>query len=66
MNFLSQNETLYIMFRYSGKDYNDLGRYEDCNKNPDFNYILATIEKGLPVNINLGLCMPKECKAKDF
>ena len=66
MNFLTDNKTVYTMFRNSGKDYNDLGRFEDCNKEPDFVYILASVQQGLPAPLNLGLCVPKECSADDF
>ena len=29
-NFMSYNDTMMHIFRNSGKDYNDFGRYEDC------------------------------------
>jgi len=29
-NFMSYNDTVIHIFRNSGKDYNDFGRYEDC------------------------------------
>ena len=29
-NFMSYNDTVMHIFRNSGKDYNDFGRYEDC------------------------------------
>ena len=29
-NFMSYNDTVMHIFRNSGKDYNDYGRYEDC------------------------------------
>ena len=42
--FVSNNETLEQIIRNSGKDYNDLGRYEDCTFNVEgFHYILVTI-----------------------
>lgn len=54
------------MFRNSGKDYNDLGRYDDCSANTNYRYLLASISKGLPISMNLGLCVPSICTAKDF
>lgn len=66
MNFLTENATIYFMFRNSGKDYNDLGRYDDCSANTNYRYLLASISKGLPISMNLGLCVPSICTAKDF
>jgi hypothetical protein len=28
--FIDGNDTLEKIYRFSGKDYNDLGNYEDC------------------------------------
>ena len=59
--FLEYNQTLEVMYRNSGKDYNDLGRYDHCVSLPHYKYILATIPKALPISLNLGLCVPNNC-----
>ena len=60
--FQANNETLEEILRNSGKDYNDLGRYEDCTYElEDFHYILVTVPKAFPIPISLGLCVPKIC-----
>jgi hypothetical protein len=64
--FMSYNDTLFKIFRNSGKDYNDLGRYEDCENMTDFRYILATVATVFPIPISLGLCVPIVCTVKDF
>ena len=66
--FIEYNKTAARILRYSGKDYNDLGKYEDCLniKAEDFNYILATIPKAFPIPISLGICVPAICSTEDF
>lgn len=64
--FSENNETIEYIFRNSGKDYNDLGRYEDCHNNTDFHYILATIPLAFPIPMSVGLCVPKLCTVTDF
>ena len=54
------------MFRLSGKDYNDLGRYEDCTNLSNFNYILASVPHVFPIPMALGLCVPSACSATDM
>ncbi|CDW85999.1 UNKNOWN [Stylonychia lemnae] len=54
------------IYRNSGKDYNDLGRYEDCLNVTDFHYILASVPKAFPIPMSIGLCVPKICKTSDF
>ena len=49
------------MFRNSGKDYNDLGRYDDCLKLTDYRYILASVPHVFPIPMALGLCVPAAC-----
>ncbi len=67
-NFLTYNKTIEKIFRNSGKDYNDLGRYEDCLKIKDteFSYILVSVPHAFPIPIMLGLCMPKVCTVTEF
>lgn len=64
--FLDNNETVSRIFRNSGKDYNDLGRYEDCLNLTNYNYILATVPKAFPIPMSLGICVPSVCKVQDF
>lgn len=58
------------MFRNSGKDYNDLGRFEDCLDigvaTDEFRYILGTIPKAFPIPMSLGICVPTICTVQDF
>jgi hypothetical protein len=63
---MDNNETVEYIFRNSGKDYNDLGRFEDCYNNSDFHYILATIPLALPIPMSVGLCVPAVCSVDDF
>jgi hypothetical protein len=51
---------LGAMVYNSGKDINDLGRFEDCNANNSTRYITFAAE-GLPIGIYLGICGPLEC-----
>ena len=67
-NYFSENNaTLEEILRNSGKDYNDLGRYEDCTYEvPGFHYILVTVPRGLPIPVSMGLCVPQVCTIADF
>ncbi len=56
--FYDGSETLYFIFRNSGKDYNDLGRYDDCKNNSDFRYLLASVQNVFPIPMSVGLCVP--------
>ena len=57
-NFMTYNNTVMHIFRNSGKDYNDFGRYEDCSDIQHFNYFMVTVLKKFPIPITLGLCLP--------
>ena len=54
------------MVSYTGKDINDLGRYDDCQNLTFTHYILFTIRNSLPINIFIGLCAPINCSSHDF
>lgn len=55
------------MFRNSGKDYNDFGRYEDCETYHDFNYYMLTVvQNKFPIPFTMGLCMPGVCSLADL
>ena len=55
------------IYRYSGKDYNDFGRYEDCKDLPNFNYLLAEIhQENLTHPLAMGICLPDRCKEVDL
>lgn len=62
-----QNHTMEIaqMVLYSGRDLNDLGRYEACNE-LDFTRYISFGVSGLPIGIYLGICGPIECKQEDY
>lgn len=64
--FLENDEVVAQIFRNSGKDYNDLGRYEDCLNLSGFRYILATVPKAFPIPMALGMCVPDVCTVQDF
>ena len=64
--FFDDEEVIENIFRNSGKDYNDLGRYEDCLNVTDFHYILASVPRAFPIPMSIGLCIPNVCKASDF
>ena len=34
-NFITNKDALYKIFRNSGKDYNDFGRFEECEMSSD-------------------------------
>ena len=58
-NFMSYNDTVMHIFRNSGKDYNDFGRYKDCVQiHEGFNYFMITVLHRFPVPFTLGLCLP--------
>ena len=61
-----ESDTLNRVFRNSGKDYNDLGRYEDCLNLTDYRYILATVLKIFPIPMSVGICVPSACTISDF
>lgn len=63
---MKNNKTLEMIIRNSGKDYNDLGRFEDCTSMSDFRYILASVPSVFPIPISVGLCVPAKCTVQDF
>ena len=64
--FSENSEIVDNVFRNSGKDYNDLGRYEDCLNVTDFHYVLASVPNVFPIPMSLGLCVPSICSLDDF
>lgn len=63
---MENNETVTKIFRNSGKDYNDLGRFEDCLNLTGYRYILASVPKAFPIPMSLGMCVPDICTVQDF
>ena len=59
---------MFKIYHNSGKDYNDFGRFEECESMPDFNYILGVVNTGkkLANPLSWGLCMPIVCKDFDL
>ena len=57
-NFMKYSDTTLHIFRNSGKDYNDYGRYEDCTEIHNFNYFMATVLHKFPIPFTLGICLP--------
>ena len=60
------------VFRNSGKDYNDFGRYKQCKNKEGFVYYLLTCkddgkcsEKFL-TTMSIGLCVPEQCAVEDI
>mmetsp|Transcript_13804 Transcript_13804/g.9952 ORF Transcript_13804/g.9952 Transcript_13804/m.9952 type:complete len:176 (-) Transcript_13804:558-1085(-) len=65
--FMEYRDTLYTMYRNSGKEFNDLGRYKDCsNLTGEFRYVLASIPDVLPTEVSMGLCVPYVCTVQDL
>ena len=67
-NFITNMESLYKIYRNSGKDYNDYGRFEECELSPDQNYLLITVDPNRKLSnpLSIGLCMPTVCKEADL
>lgn len=65
--FLEYQETLYTMYKNSGKEYNDFGRYSACvNLTGEFRYVVLMVPDALPYPMSLGLCVPWQCTAQDL
>ena len=68
----SKHEILGNIFRYSGKDYNDLGSFSDCTEKSDnFRYSLLTCKEEkcggkFSSTLSVGICLPKQCEASDL
>lgn len=56
------------IFRNSGKDYNDFGRFKECQESEEFNYILAYLSPPTQFTnpLAVGLCVPQACKVEDL
>lgn len=56
------------IFRNSGKDYNDFGRYQECQQSDEYNYILAYVSPPTQFTnpLAVGLCIPQACKVPDL
>ena len=65
-NFLKYNDTVISIFRNSGKDYNDFGRFEDCKLIHHFNYFMLAILDKFPIPFGIGLCLPVQCTIDDL
>ena len=69
--FFENSDILYSMFRLSGKEYNDFGRFKDCVKDERFQYLLVTCKEEkcgdkFPIPVSVGWCIPKECSKDDI
>ena len=66
--FLIYNRTMMQIFRNSGKDYNDFGRFYECRESEEFNYILAYLSPPTQFTnpIAVGMCIPQACKVEDL
>lgn len=51
------------MARNSGKDYNDFGLMDNCEDDPEFDYLLGSVTTAnkFPIPISMGFCMPTVC-----
>jgi hypothetical protein len=51
-----------------GKDAQDLGDYDICDKSPELNYVLVNVqsESNSLHFVNFGLCVPTFCKKEDL
>jgi len=54
-----------LMLYYSGRDFDQLGQYDECNKLSSSKYVLiqTTFRE---TNAVLGFCGPKECSSHDY
>ena len=62
--FVANADPLMHMFRNSGKDYNDFGRFQECVKvdaHLSMRYYLLAVLDRFPFPLTLGLCLPAEC-----
>jgi len=59
-NFAHRGKEIGLMVYFSGKDLNDLGRYEECAASEFARYISFSVT-GLPIGVFLGICGPVEC-----
>ena len=50
---------------YSGRDIDDLGKYENCIKETELKYALLSVKFDVG-NIFLGLCVPKACSSEEL
>lgn len=55
----------------TGKTYNDFGRFQDCVENKETEYMLLNCKEDrcsnrFPVDISIGLCIPKPCSKDDI
>eukprot|EP01022_Parablepharisma_sp_SALTPOND_P028563 TRINITY_DN71154_c0_g1_i1.p1 TRINITY_DN71154_c0_g1~~TRINITY_DN71154_c0_g1_i1.p1 ORF type:complete len:714 (+),score=31.21 TRINITY_DN71154_c0_g1_i1:128-2143(+) len=65
INSLFTDPSVTSFLSYSGKGLNDLGDYKNCIRKEASRYILLQIY-GLPANVAMGFCVPKECKENDY
>ena len=52
-------------FRLSGKGFNDLGKYNECNEAENSKYALIVADY-LQSHIMLGICVPEDCKKSEI
>lgn len=65
---MSNREHIKTIFYKSGKDYNDFGKYVECEADPNYNYLLAYYTKQdiFPTSMSMGFCVPSVCKAAEL
>ena len=65
---MTNSEMVLQIYRNSGKDYNDFGRYQECIDMPGFDYLLAitSFSKQIYNPMSVGLCIPNVCKESDL
>ena len=62
---LGPQEQLLLLL--TGKNVNDLGYYQECQKHDSQRFILAISDADyLPSDTFVGICGPKQCKASDY
>lgn len=65
-NFMTNSDEFLHVFRNSGKDYNDYGRFDDCKEIHNFNYYMATVLHKFPLPLAFGFCLPFQCQLQDL
>jgi hypothetical protein len=66
--FMGNADPLLHMFRNSGKDYNDFGRFHECTESAHLpmNYYLVGVFDKFPFPLTIGVCLPQECTLEDL
>ena len=70
-SFTENTRAFASIYRLTGKDYNDFGKFANCVDNPRTHYSLIQCKEErcndkFPIDMSIGACFPKECSAEDI